>query len=342
MNIELSIVIVSYNSFTDLQRCLPTITEQSVDFSYEIIVVDNHGADGVANWLSVSYPNIILIVNPVNNGYAGGNNLGVQHARGKWVFLLNPDTELRKDSLAQLMKSARDLPDALLNPKLLNPDGTINACGNQMHFTGITTCRGLNQPFNTFTTLHTIPLLSGAAIIGRAEVFRRLGGFDERYFMYFEDTDFSLRARRQGIQLVCESRAEVVHHYTLSLSAGKFYFLERNRLLTFLKIFSRNTLRALLPALLLTELLTWVYGLRGWSFLKSRFRTYKYIWANRSLINQEHQHLTRQLANVSDTALLAGSELSLPFASLLPKPFSSVADAILTTMYRLLIPRRLR
>lgn len=340
--VTLSIVLVAYHSQTDLERCLPTIDAQDVVFPSEIIVVNNSPADGLGEWLARTYPAVRYVANASNTGYAGGNNLGLGHARGHWSLLINPDTELRPGSLAWLLKTAREHPDALLTPKLLNPDGTINACGNQMHYTGIATCRGLNEPGDRYATLHTVPLLSGAAIVGRTELLRALGGFDETYFMYYEDTDLSLRARRRGIELLCEGRAEIVHHYALNMNAAKFYYLERNRLLTFLKLFSRPTLRALLPALLLTEVLTWGYALRGPAYLRSRFRTYRSVWSHRAAIRQARNALQQTPATVPDADLLAGSTLSLPLASLLPRPLSTFADGLITSLFRLLIPKRLR
>lgn len=340
--VDLSIILVSYKSLSDLQRCLPTITGQIVSFSYEIIVVDNHRDDGVAEWIQIAYPDINLVINPANTGYAGGNNLGLLQARGRWSFLLNPDVELRPGSLARLVETAQQYPHALITPKLLNPDGTINTCGNQMHYTGITTCRGQNQPGNELATLHSVPLLSGAAIIGQTAVIRELGGFDEQYFMYFEDTDLSLRARQRGISLLCEGRAEIIHHYTLNLSAAKFYYLERNRLLTFLKLFSRQTLLALLPALILTELATWVYGLRGWSYLKSRYRTYQYLWQNRRIIQRERTQLRQPPIRINDRDLLVGSELVLPLGSVLPRPLDGIMNVLTKDIYQLLIPKKLR
>ncbi|WP_198175306.1 glycosyltransferase family 2 protein [Spirosoma telluris] len=140
--IVLSIIIVSYNSRVDLARCLPTLFSQQTQDSFEVIVVDNHGTDGVATELLTQYPQVRLIQNLANTGYAGGNNLGLAQAKGHWVLFLNPDTELWPGCLERLMTTARQYPSALITPKLLNPDGTINACGNQMQYTGITTCRG--------------------------------------------------------------------------------------------------------------------------------------------------------------------------------------------------------
>jgi len=338
---ELSILIVSYNSRTDLTRCLPTIRAQTFA-DYEIIVVDNHGRDGVAELLKIEFPDVRLVHNPHNTGYAGGNNVGLQYVRGRWVLLLNPDTELKPGSLMILMETVRTNPDAFVTPKLLNPDGiSINACGNQMHYTGITTCRGLNEPADNYHGLHTVALLSGAAFIAPTDAIRRLRGFDESYFMYFEDTDLSLRARLLGYRLLCQADAEIVHHYRLGMNPQKFYHLERNRLLTFMKVLSRPTLRHLIPALMLTELATWAYALRGWAYLKARVRGYRYLWQHRKEI-QQAQEVIQQTRQLTDHELLAGSQVALPIAQVASGGIGKLISTFSAKVYTWLRPGTLR
>ena len=337
----LSIVLVSYNSLTDLRRCLPSIQQQEVDATYELIVVDNHGGDGVAQLLRQQFPTVTYLRNPVNNGYAGGNNLGLHHCRGRWVLFLNPDTELHPGALQQLMHTARTYPQAFINPKLLNPDQTtINACGNQMQYTGITTCRGLNEPDSAYTGLVPVPLLSGAALLVPTDRMRELGGFDEIYFMYFEDADLSLRARLRGHTLLCNQDAVITHFYRLGMNPTKFYYLERNRLLTLHKALSQRTWKQLLPALLLTELLTWTFALRGPAYLKSRIRGYRWLWTNRQAIRQQRQAV-QQNRQLTDAQLLAGSTVTLPFEQLVPGSLGKLLGAVMSPLYRLLKPRQL-
>jgi hypothetical protein len=300
-------------------------------------VVDNHGKDGVAEWLTQQYSSILLIKNPANSGYAGGNNLGLTQANGRWVLFLNPDTELATDFLEKLMATARRYPEALITPKLLQPDGTINACGNEMHYTGLTTCRGLNQPATAFTQLESVPLLSGAALLAPQHVLQKIGAFDESYFMYFEDTNLSMRARLAGYQLLCEPAAVLTHYYTLGMSPMKFYYLERNRLLTLREILSEKTWIRLLPALFMTEMLMWVFALRGWSYLQVRFRTYAYLFRNWAVVGQR-QRVIQTTRCITDDQLLAGSLVSLPFDQLIGGKLGRICDAITRPIYSLLRP----
>lgn len=335
---ELSVIIVAYNSLSDLVRCLPSIQQAANGrIDYELIIVDNYGRDGLATWLKTNYPSVQFILNRANTGYAGGNNLGLAKARGTWTLLLNPDTEVGLDSLVQLLQTIRAHPDALITPKLLNPNGTINACGNQMHYTGVTTCRGLNQPASAYNELHEVPLLSGAAVLANTERLRRLGGFNESYFMYFEDTDLSLRARLSGYILLCEARAEIRHFYTLGLSPTKFFYLERNRLRTLYGVLTRATFRQLLPGLFITELLMWGFALRGPRYLRARVRTYAWLWRNRSAIGEAHRQI-QQTRRVSDATLLRDSLVALPFDQLVSGQLGRWLNGFFKPIYALLKP----
>ncbi len=180
---ELTVLIVSYNSQADLAQCLPSLYNQSYQ-NFEVVVVDNAPHDGTGDWLKATYPDVLLVSNPENTGYAGGNNMGLEHVRGQWVLFLNPDTKLHEGALEQLISSAKRNPNALVNSKLLNPDGTVNASGLVMHYTGISTCRGLNEASSQYHGLEPVPLVSGAAFAVSREVLADIGGFQAGYFMW--------------------------------------------------------------------------------------------------------------------------------------------------------------
>ena len=336
--LKLSIIIVVYKSLSYLQICLKSLLAQEElnlkDNEFEIIVVNNCPEDSTNAWLVENYPRIKVISNPANTGYAGGNNLGVHQARGKWLFILNPDVVLHPKALVILLKTAEENPNALLNPKLLNPDGSVNACGNIFHYTGIVTCRGLNESTEHYQNTHNIPLISGAAFFVRHETMQALGGFDEDYFMYLEDADLSLRAKLQGYNLVCAAGAEITHNYTLAMSAQKFYCLERNRLLTLFKLLETKTLWLMLPALLLTEFATWAFAFsKGWSYLRAKWQGYlwlrkqKQVWLTKRKVLQEQRF-------ISDNLLLRESITPLPFRQLMTKgQLSSVLSVLTNPLY---------
>jgi GT2 family glycosyltransferase len=328
-----SIVIVAYQSKDDVARCLPSVFAQ-VYQPLEIIVVNNSPQDGLEDWLKQNYPSVRVIQNPVNNGYAGGNNLGVREAKGDFVFLLNPDTELQGGSLESLAKVVQEHPNALITAKLLNPDGTINACGLEMHYTGITSCRGLNEIATSYSGLHETPLVSGGAFIVSKQLFLDLGGFDETYFMYMEDVDLSLRARLQGLTILCAGDALITHHYALALSEQKFYYLERNRLLTLLKLYQAQTLWRMAPALLLTELATWAFALlKGSSYLSARWKSYVWLMQNKTQWQTARQKLKQQ-RRISDRDLLKTGLTRLPLEQLVSsRPLSAALNTVVQPLY---------
>ncbi|MER3478958.1 MAG: glycosyltransferase family 2 protein [Meiothermus sp.] len=334
---ELSVVVVSYGSRADLERLLPTLFAQGLEV--EVLVVDNRPGDGTTDWLRVAYPSIRVIPRPDNPGYAGGNNTGITAARGHYILILNPDTELHPKALKTLLEAIQTHPQALIGAKLLNPDGTVNAAGNQMHYSGITTCRGLNQPAERYRGLEPVPLLSGAALIATKETLLGLGGFDEDYWMYLEDTDLSLRARLRGHPLFCANDALITHHYRLGMSPKKFYHLERNRLLTLFKVYQGRTLRRMAPALLLTELATWGFALlKGPEYLAERWRGYAWLYRHRLRIRQKRAEV-QQTRAIPDEALLEGSLTHLPFEQLTNPHLAGLLDRLTGPLYTLLRPR---
>lgn len=312
---QLSIVVVAYNSRSYIERCLPSI--QTQDVSVEVIVVDNGSVDGVVDWLSGTYPHVRVLALGTNAGYAAAANRGVEIASAPYVLVLNPDTVLHSGALREMLRIGAEHPGSLLNPKLIQRDGTVNACGNRMHYTGITTCIGLGDDPATFHGVHPIPLLSGAAILTERSIWLALGGFDESFFLYMEDTELSLRARLQGHELLCAADAIVMHDYMLKMSPSKLYYLERNRLLTVLKTYEAPTLIRLAPALLLTETATWLYAaLKGRAYLAARWRGYTWLWHGRQ--QWKSARLCVQLSRrTPDQSLLADMTAALPLQILL-------------------------
>jgi GT2 family glycosyltransferase len=124
--------------------------------------------------------------------------------------------------------------------------------------------------------------ISGAAFVLRRSLWEELGGFDERFFMYLEDTDLSWRARRLGYTILHVPASRICHDYQLSVGATKLYHLEHNRLLMLRKNLSPATLLVLSPALALTEALTWAFcARRGPAYLRAKWRSYCRLWAER-------------------------------------------------------------
>jgi GT2 family glycosyltransferase len=334
---ELSVLIVAYHSHDDLACCLPSLLAQDYQ-DFETIVVDNAGAD--SPWLRQHYPQVRVIDNPANTGYAGGNNLAIDAANGRFFLFLNPDTLVHEHALSRLMQTARANPDALVNSKLLHPDGTVNASGLVMHYTGISTCRGLHQDPDTYRGVEAIPLISGAAFVAHRDVIADTGGFRELYFMYLEDIELSLRAKLLGYRILCNNEAVITHDYVQNLTANKFFYLERNRLLTLFIIARRHTLLRMSVALLLTELATWAYALlKGSAYISARWRVLRWFFQEKRTWQAMRTDM-QQRRRTGDGVWLADALEALPFEQLMDSNrMATWLNRLTRPLYVLLRPR---
>jgi GT2 family glycosyltransferase len=261
--IDVSIILVNYNGGEQVMECLHSLEADGYE-GREIIVVDNASLDGSPACIKSTFPNVKLFQSATNLGYGGGNNLGANYAQGFYIAFLNPDILVQPGWLEALSRVLDADPGvAMATARILLQDrpDTINACGNDVHISGLTLCRGMGQPRQAFDTPSEVAAVSGAAFMIRRELFNQLGGFDARYFLYMEDTDLSLRARLAGWRILYVPEALVYHNYQLGFESRKIYYQERNRYLTLLKIYHFRTLLALLPTLLLAEVVTWGFVL---------------------------------------------------------------------------------
>ncbi len=240
--IELTIVTVTWNSATYLDPYLTALEQHLRDVPYEVIIVDNASSDETVTQLEAKgfirvSPNTahplpdhpyLLVVNPTNLGFAAANNVGLRLARGTFVLFLNPDTEVQAGSVQEMMAFLRANPDtAAVGPKLTRPDGVIQggAAGHDpslrtlvhyslglyrlspRRFPGLWLAR---KQYLASTPIE-VDWISGAALMTRTELARRVGGWPEEYFLYGEDMAFCRHLRSFG-RIVCLPRAHVIHH----------------------------------------------------------------------------------------------------------------------------------
>lgn len=298
-----SVLIVFYEDLPALQRCLAAV-ERQADADLEILVVDNRGLPGVAAVVAGA-PHARLLSPGRNLGYGAGHNLAAAGAKGRYLLILNPDVLPGHDLLARLTAALTRLPaGSLVTPTLLVPDGRVNAQGNAVPYSGITTCRHLYARCYD-KTLHAVPAVSGAAFALRRADFVRLTGFDERFFLYLEDTDLSLRAQLQGGSCWCAGEAVAVHAYHWRFTPAKLFELHKNRLLMLLTLFQVRTLLALLPGLLLAEACTLAYAvLRGPAYRHATLRAYRSLFQQRGDLMARRRRLQAD-RRVDDPMLLA-------------------------------------
>lgn len=321
-----SIIVVSYNSCSYLDACITSIL-QEIDPQDEVIIVDNASTDGSAEFVQIHYPQVQLICNQ-NTGYAGGNNRGAAEARGKHLVFLNPDTILHAGALEALLAPLEEETSVALTTACvvyMHRQNVINTCGNTIHYTGLTYCRGAGRPRDEYQVSTWVDAVSGAAFAIRRSVFEELGGFDERFFMYVEDTDLSWRAQLAGYQCMYVANAVVEHDYYSSYSPNKAYYLDRNRHLMLLKNLERAIYFRMLPGLLLGEIVIWGYLLlRGPRYWGVKIRVYRWMWEQWRTIRAEH-YTARSLKRRSNWELVAQMTHRLEFEQLANRWIAALA-----------------
>lgn len=255
---EFSVIIITHNHRKYIGSCLESVVR---DGASEIILVDNCSTDNTPEYVRETFPDVILIESCKNLGFGRANNIGVNESHAESLVFLNPDTKVANHALRHLIIPLQDDKKTITVPKILTYDGScVNTCGNIEHFTGLTFTRGMGQNPNDFSTQDSLNGLSGACFGIRKSDYCTLGGFDEDFFLYMEDAEFSWRAILNDLRILYVPESVICHDYALEVSPEKIYHLERGRYLMLGKHYSSRNMMSISPSLLLTEILVWGYS----------------------------------------------------------------------------------
>jgi GT2 family glycosyltransferase len=240
----ISILVLNYNGKHLLKPCLESIFEQNFT-DYELIIVDNNSNDGSTQYIKENFPNIKLIENPENLGFAGGNNMGIKACSGEWIFFLNNDTILEKNCLEFLAKHTKT-EQLVFMPLMLKADfpELVDSAGDILYPWGYA-YKYDNIPANKFSESKEIALACCGAAMFNRELIEKLNGFDEDFFLYYEDVDLSLRARHLGAKIWLVPQAKIFHKGSATVgkkTSSRLYYIERNRFFAKLKNFPLSTL----------------------------------------------------------------------------------------------------
>ncbi|HKP13429.1 MAG TPA: glycosyltransferase family 2 protein [Blastocatellia bacterium] len=329
------VVIVSYNAKQKLLTCLESLLG-SLPADCDLVVVDNASAEGNADAIAEHFPEVKLIRSPINLGFAGGCNLGARHTRSRSLVFLNPDTTVEAGWLEALVAPLEaDGRTGLTTARILlmSDPQRLNTCGCDVHLTGLTLCRGTGRARDTYTRRDTVGAISGAAFAIRAELFERLGGFDETMFLYLEDTDLAWRARLAGWQTVYTPDSVVLHDYELRMAAQKIFWEERNRYLMLAKSLRWPTLLLLAPGYLLAEVITWAYVLlKGRAHVGYKLRAYGWMMSSWRLVLRKRRE-TQALREVGDREMLKSTGFRIDFGQAAPGAVGGVARLIFNPVF---------
>ena len=333
-----SIILLSYNSMDDLAECIPSLEKQTYA-NYEIIIVDNASTDDTSEFVRTNYPNIRFVDAGSNLGYPAGNNLGFQNADGEYIVILNPDTVAEPDWLEELITPFEENPEiGLTTSKILiyGKKDIINTCGNSIHYTGLDFCRGLYEQSSSpsYAKPEEVGAISGCSFAIRREVFEELGGFDPDFFLYLEDVDLSWRARLMGHRIQFVPDSVVYHKFQLSIAPWKEFYLERNRYLVLLKNCSLRMLVLMIPAFVVTEIVTWGHAvLNGRQYVQNKLKAYWWVVTNPGKILNKRREVQSN-RKIADREIIRLLDRKIPFNQVIEgRIMRRTAEIIFNTFY---------
>ena len=230
---DISIIIVNFNSLKYTKECINSILKSRDNFKKEIIVVDNNSSDDSCRSLADSFPDISLLPQKVNLGFARGNNIGIQKATGEYLLFLNPDTTLNDDSIPKLMDFYKQNPDTgIAAPKLRYGDGSLQlSCRAFYNLRTILSRRLLPGIGRNLADKHLmkdwahdqvkqVDWVLAACMLIRRDIMEKLGCFDGNYRLYFEDVDLCYRMKLAGYIVYYYPFCEVIHHHQRDSAKG--------------------------------------------------------------------------------------------------------------------------
>jgi GT2 family glycosyltransferase len=310
----LSVLIVAWNSREEFARTLPALLPE-LEEGDELIVVDNDSTDGTAEAVEALAPAARVVRAAGNLGFAAGCNEGAARARGALLVILNPDAAPRPGFGEAIRRPWLEGRGWAAWQALVADGGgrTINSAGNPVHFTGIVWAGGHGRPIEEAPPAGEVAALSGACLAIPRRTWDDLGGFPERFFLYHEDVDISLRLRLAGGALGIEPGAVVDHDYEFGAREHKWRWLERNRWAFLIRVYPASLLILLAPALVLTEFALIPASIAaGWGRQKLAANAEVVRWLPR-LLRERRQVQAARTVSAAEFAAWLTPDLDSPF-----------------------------
>jgi len=236
--VDLSIVIVNYNTCDLLRECLHSLFASEGDVTYQVTVVDNGSQDGSAAVIRREFPQVHLLENPENVGYAQANNQGLRSQKAHYYLLLNPDTLLPPEALSRMLSFMEEHPKAgIAGPRLIMADGRLDlACRRSFptpevsfyRLSGLSRLFPKSKRFGRYNLTYLDPdqvaevdSVVGAFMMIRGDTLEEVGYLDEQFFLYGEDLDFAYRAKKVGWKAYYNPQVTVLHYKRRSSSQNR-------------------------------------------------------------------------------------------------------------------------
>ena len=303
----ISIIVLNYNGAQWLEKCFASLKAQTIYHRFETILVDNNSKDdsvALTRKIFADFQNACLVRSFENLGFCEGNNCGARVARGKWLFILNPDTWLEPDCMEKTLAGTEKLGVDASTPLVLNyEDNSFQHFG----FYGFDLF-GLPSPSFEASATREIFIIVGCSYLIRADVFKQIGMFDAEYFMYAEDCDLSWRLWIAGYKAAGIFEAKLHHRGAIAVNPSggtalvelrtsdkKRFWANRNSILNLLKNGQHILLAAVAPLVLLlfVESVAGAVLLRRWSFIRATFwNALRDCWRLRGHVHRQRKFIS--------------------------------------------------
>ncbi|WP_156996706.1 glycosyltransferase [Knoellia aerolata] len=327
----MSVIVVGHGPEPMLPACLRAVIRQLGDRD-ELVLVD-HGIRALPE-----VDQLRVVTPSFNSGFGGGCATGAEATVGDVLVFINSDAIVQVGAIAALAEAVQRDEVGLAGGLVLlaNDPDRVDSAGLPVHLTGLSWCHGFGEPATNHQEGRSIASVAGALFACRREVWELLGGMDESYFMYHEDTDLSLRCHLAGLDVVLVPTALATHDHDFSRNARKMFLLERNRFLTVLADFPTHLLLRTLPVLVLLEPMYLLVAARdGWAVEK--VRTWMWLLRHPRIIRDRRRRVQAQVRSplaLDDllTPTVSQTQLEVP-------PAMALLNRVLALYWTLARPR---
>jgi hypothetical protein len=310
--ILVSIIIVNYNGKQFLEGCFKSILKQTYK-NIEVIMVDNASSDESVEFTRKNFPQVKIIENKENSGYAGGNNLGFKECKGEYIMVLNNDVYLQENLVEKLLDAYKEIPNlGAVQPmiRLMNDKKNLDACGSFWTNTGFNYHYGIykNADLPIYNKTFPVYSLKGVCILIPKNLIDKIGLFDDDFWCYFEETDFCHRVWLAGYECWYYPKTFLYHYMGGTRLKKEDAFIQfhsfKNRLCSYLKNLGKREMLKVLPVYLVLNFGLSMYLLKlNFNYF---FMTYRAIWWNfknlRNTINKR-RFIQKNIRKKSDTEI---------------------------------------
>lgn len=291
-----SIIILNFNAGNLLIDCVESIFKTKYK-NFEVIVVDNDSKDNSQIECKQKFEQISLVQNSENLGYCEGNNVGIRHANGEFIIIINPDTIVTDSWINQFLNAYNENGDGIYQPKVISLQDreTILSTGNEIQLFGFGFAKNKgNKIIKDTEKTEKITYASGTCIFTKKKVLEKIGMFDPFLFLYHDDLDLSWRGMLLMIDSFYVPTVTIFHKesYNFQWSSKKFFWLERNRKYCILTHYSKDTQKKIAFELFITNLLVWgLYFVKG--FLGVKIKAEMDILKNKDKIEKRYSEIEK-------------------------------------------------